>query len=394
MAVKRLAIPSKEIQLHLVNGLGKNVVARVQRLDFNSDIPSTTIDQLGSASHVGDSKDTPNITLTFSAFDVGVSIFSYLTGTDNTAYPPTGVDISALSEIDAIAYIKSATNTDYVKGAHLKRLQIRDFTLNYSVDGEATEDYTAVGSEKRWFSKNIVVDSYTTGTTSFTLTQTPILLKNGNKGLSVILDDVYLTEVSAAPATGEYRIVGTTLTTYESLVANCVVVYQADFVGSEWSDVPADGDPIAIKGKDIPIEIAANSISRVQSVTVNGNLNSQAVKEMGNQAVVGYVNQVPEVTGSITVLDTDTELISLLLYGVTVSGTEYQPGTSCVSSTIPLEIKMYDPCDITTIVKTVFLDNISIVGDAYTSNVNQNASQTFNWKSETGHLVVYSGEKP
>lgn len=390
---RRLAIPSKEIQLQLVNGLGANVAARIQRLDFNTDIPSTTIDQLGSAAHVGDAKDTPNVTCTFSAFDVGVELFAALTNTDPDAYPGTGVDIGSLSEVDVIAYIKSATNDDYVKGAHMKRMAVRDFTFNYSVDGEATEDYTVVGSEKRWFSKNIQVDSFTTGTTSFSLTATPIVLRNGNKALSVLLDNEYLTEVASGPSEGEYSISGTTVTTGDTMVSNCVVVYQSDFAGDEWTDVPIVGMPAAIRGKDIPVEIAAASIPRVQSVTINGTLNSEPVKEMGNPNIVGYVSQVPEVTGSITVLDTDTELISLLMYGVTASGTEYQPGIGCSDTAVPLEIKMFDPCDDTSQVKTVYLDGITIVGDAYTSNVNQNASQTFNWKSSTGHCVVYSGAK-
>ena len=390
---KRLAIPSKEIQLHIVNGLGSNVAARVQRLDFNTDIPSTTIDQLGSAAHVGDAKDTPNVTCTFSAFDVGVELISALTNTDPDSYPSAGVNTESLSEVDIIAYIKSATNDDYVKGAHMKRMAIRDFTFNFSVDGEATEDYTLVGSEKRWFSKHIQVDHFTSGTTNFTLTATPIVLKNGNKVLSVILDNEHLVEVASSPATGEFSVSGTTLTTYDSMVSNCVVVYQADFVGDEWTDVATDGMPAAIRGKDIPVVIVAEDIPRVQSITINGTLNSQPVKEMGNPNIVGYVSQVPEVTGSITVLDTDTELISLLLYGVTASGTEFQPGIGCSDVVIPMEIKMYDPCDDTSIIKTVYLDGITVVGDSYTSNVNQNATQTFNWKSTTGRCYVYSGSR-
>jgi len=390
---KRLAIPSKEIQLQLVNGLGANVAARVQRLDFNTDIPSTTIDQLGSAAHVGDAKDTPNVTCTFSAFDVGIELFSALTNTDPDSYPGTGVDIGDLSEVDVIAYIKSATNNDYVKGAHMKRMAVRDFTFNYSVEGEATEDYTVVGSEKRWFSKNVQVDAFSTGTTSFTLTATPIVLRNGNKVLSVILDNEYLTEVASSPATGEFSVSGTTVTTFDSMVTSCVVVYQSEPAGDEWTDVPIGSSPAAIRGKDIPVEIAAANIPRVQSITINGTLNSQPVKEMGNPNIVGYVTQVPEVTGSITVLDTDVELISLLMYGVTASGTEYQPGIGCADAAVPMEIKLFDPCDSTSQVKTVYLDGITIVGDAYTSNVNQNASQTFNWKSSTGHCVVYSGAK-
>jgi hypothetical protein len=120
---------------------------------------------------------------------------------------------------------------DYVKTAHARRLQVRDFTFNYSVDGESTEEYTAVGSEKRWFKNNVVVDVFDSGTTSFALSETPVTLKNGNELLTVILDGDYLTEVAAGPATGEYSVSGTTLTTFDERTAEVVAVYQVALAG-------------------------------------------------------------------------------------------------------------------------------------------------------------------
>jgi hypothetical protein len=396
---KRLAIPSKELQLYVVGPKAGFKASRVQRMSLNTDIPNNTIDELGNSAHVGTVKDTPNVTLTFSALDVGIKIFSALTGTSATAYPGAGVDAVNLSQMDAILYVKSDTVSDYVKSAHARRLQIRDYTFSYTVDGESTEDYTAVGSEKRWFSKDVKVDTFTTGT-SFTLNETPIALKNGNYALSVIADGVWLTETTSVPTDGYYRLNGAlnkTLTLGTAAASQVVVVYQADPAGSNWADVSDTLLPTAIKGKDVAVTIAANSISRVQSVTINGTLNAQPVRELGNRAILGYQRQVPEVTGTITVMDTDTELISLLQYGVTASGTEYAPGEGCTQTAVELKVELRDPCDDTspyTVLKTVYLDSIGIVGDSYTSNVNQNATQTFNFKSNTGHCVVYSGAKP
>ena len=100
--------------------------------------------------HVGTVKDTPNVTLTFSAFDVGIKVFAALTGNDATAYPGAGVDISDLSEVDAVLFVKDADVSDYVKSIHGHRLQVRDFAFSYTVDGDFTEDYTAIGSERRY----------------------------------------------------------------------------------------------------------------------------------------------------------------------------------------------------------------------------------------------------
>ena len=152
--------------------------------------------------------------------------------------------------------------------------------------------------------------------------------------------------------------------------------------------------PAAIRGKDVKVTISANDITRVQSVTINGNLNTQAVKELGNRAVVGYQRQVPTVEGTITVLDTDTDLISLLTEGVVGSGIEWQPGEGCTTSGLALKIELVDPCDDDaepTVLKTVYLPSVTIVNDGYTANVNENAQQTFNFRSTDAQCIIYSG---
>jgi hypothetical protein len=391
---KRLAIPSEELKLRIVGPLGSFDVSRAQRFTMNKDIPSTNIFELGNNTLAGVITDIPNVTITFSIFDVGIKAFAALTGNTSSGYPAEGVDISDLGEVDIVAYVKDATLSDYVKSAHAQRLQIRDFSFNYSVDGESTEEYNLVGSACRWFTNDVIVDTFATGTTSFTLTQTPLVLANGNYGLSVILDGEYLEEVSGAPATGEYRIVGTTLTTGDSRSAQCIAVYRAEPAGPNWSYIGDATMPAAVRGKDVKIVIAANDIPRVQSVTINGNLNVQAVNEMGTRTVVGYQRQVPEVDGTLAVIDTDVELLDLLLNGSIDSGaTEFEIGSECVASGIGLEIQIYDPCDDTSVLKTVYIPEIVLTGDSYSSNVNQNAAHTFNWRSNTAECLVFSGSR-
>ena len=392
---KRLAIPSEELKLTIVGAFDELDVTRVQRLTINKEVPSTDVYEIGSNQLAGVTTDAANVTLTFSVFDVGIKTFSVLTGNDPASYPGAGAGIADLGEVDAILFVKSATVADYAKSAHAQRLQVRDFTFNYSVDAESSEDYTLIGSSSRWFKNDVVVDRFTTGTTSFNLNETPIVLKNGNYGLSVILNGEYLEEVAAAPATGEYRIVGTTLTTFDSRTTQVLVVYHANPAGENWSYVSDTQSPAATKGRDVTIVIVTEDIPRVQSVTINGTLNTQPVNEMGNPNIVGYQSQTPAVDGTLTVFDTDTELLDLLLTGSINSGdTEFEFGVECVASGVDIEIKIYDPCDDTSILKTVYIPELILTGDSYTSTVNQNAQHTFNWKSSTSQVLVYSGAKP
>ena len=295
--------------------------------------------------------------------------------------------------MDAIVDVKDPDVSDFVKTISGRRLQIRDFAYNYTVDGDATEDYTAIGSERRYLKYDVVVDKFTTGT-GFTLSQTPVQLKNGRKAISVVADGDYLDEVTAAPASGEYRVVGTTLTLGAASVNQVLVVYHANPAGNNWSDVSDPLLPVAIRGRDVKISISANDIARVQSVTVNGNMNTTPVKELGNRNVVGYQSQVPTVEGTISVLDTDTDLVSLLTYGVIGSGIEWNPGEGCVNiSGLALRIQLIQPCDDnqTDVLKTIYIPNMTIVGDAFTSNVNGNATQNFNWRSADAQCLVFSG---
>jgi hypothetical protein len=260
---RRLAVPSKELQLQIVGPKDVFKASRVQRLSIATNIPISNKDELGNPQHAGQTKDTPDITLSFQAFDVGVNIFAALTGTPLTAYPSNGVDIAELGEIDAIVFVKDAEVSDYVKSFHGRRLQIRDFVFNYSVGGDSTEDYTAIGSEKRWLKYDVVVDKFTTGTTSFTLSQTPIVLKNANYALTVTVNGEYVKEVTSAPATGEYRLVGTTLTTGDTRTAQVIAVYHANPAGTNWADVSDTATPASIIGKDVKVMISVNGIDRV-----------------------------------------------------------------------------------------------------------------------------------
>jgi len=330
--------------------------------------------------------------------DTSIKIFAALTGNDPTNYPAEGVESTELGEVDLIGVVKDDQVSDYVKSVHVRRAQVTDFTFSYSVDGESTEEYTVSGNEKRWFKYDVIVDTFDdteASSSPVTLTETPIQLKNNDYALSVILDGVYLEEVTSGPSTGEYAISGTDLSFADTVSTMLVAVYHANPSGNNWSDVSDDTIPAAIFGKDVPVTIAANSIPRVQSVTIRGTFPNTVVKEQGNRSVVGTIVQPPEINGDIEVLDTDHELIALLTTGeLNPSGvTEF--GTSeLTASGLSLVIELYDPAssaESPTTLKTVYIPEITVTSEGHTTNVGENATQTFGFKSTEGILTVYSG---
>lgn len=331
--------------------------------------------------------------------DVSIKLFAAITGTDPDAFPAAGVDISGLGEFDAIGVIKNANVSDFVKSIHLRKCRITGFTYSYSIDAEATEEYTASASEKRWFKYDVIVDEYDAACGSpQVLSETPILLKNGDYALSVILDGTYLEEVSIAPATGEYRIVGQNLSFADAVASKLVAVYHANPVGNNWVGVLDNTIPAAIRGKNIPVTIATNDIERVQSVTIRGTFPNEVIKEMGNTSVVGTITQVPEVTGDISVLDTDMELIALFTTGeLNPAGVTEFRDCEFTASGLSLEVKLHEPAsgcgNAGPVLKTIYIPAITITSEGHTTNVGGNATQTFGYKSTDSQCIVYSGSK-
>jgi hypothetical protein len=397
---KRLSIPSKHVELEIVGAHDSFLASRIQRVNGSAEQAVNTIDELGNPQHAGTSKDVPNVTLTFQAMDVGVKVVGALAGISVSGWTTgSGINLATALDrsVDAIIRVRNQDVAQYVKAAHFRRCIVQNFTFNYSVDGDSTEEYTAVGSTKRWFKNDVIVDRLLgDGGSTYTLSESPEQLKSGDFAMSVIVGGSYYEEVASASAAGEYDISGTTLSTGTTIPAGTVimVVYQSASTGDAWTDIADATIPAAIRGKDVDVLISANEQSRVQSLSVSCNFNPQPIREMGNRQIVGYTNQVPEITGTITVLDTDTDLLALLS-GSQTSDTEFPMG-QCAASGVALEVQLVNPEDCSVpfeIKKTVYLPSVSMTSEAFTSNVNENAQQSIDWRSDDGALWVYNGAR-
>ena len=401
---KRLSIPSKHVELEIVGAHDSFLASRVQRVNTTADQAVNTIDELGNPLHAGTSKDVPNVTLTFQAMDAGIKVVGALAGVSTSGWVATsGINVATALDrsVDAIIRVRDENVAQYVKAAHLRRCIIQSFTYNYTVDGDSTEEYTAVGSTKRWFTNDVIVDRLIgDGSDALTTSEAFTQLKNGDNAISVFVDGVYLVEVSGSPSEdGTYQLTGTTLNFNTgdgpATGAICMVIYQSGASGDTWTDISDSDLPAAIRGKDVVVAIAASDQERVQALSVNVNFNSQPIREMGSRQIIGYLNQVPEVTGSITVLDTDTDLLALLS-GSETTDTEFPMG-QCAASGVALEVKLQNPADCAepfAVLKTVYLPTVSMVSEGFTANVNDNAQQTIDWRSDDGALWVYNGARP
>jgi hypothetical protein len=384
---KRVAVPFKETKLRIVGPAGDFMASRVQRVDIPANLPTTTINELGNPQHVCVITDIPEVTATFQAFDVAHNIYSYMTGYTPSSFPAAGVDVSNLNYCDLILYVKEANVNEHLKCIHARYLRVTDFTYTYSVDGESTEEYTLAGTDKRYFANDVVVDSGNLVAGDFTLTYTPNTLKNGNELLSMIVDGSWLTEGT------DYTVAGTTVTVSGGTTEYALAVYHTQSGVLTWADISDATIPCAIRGKNIPVEIGANHMYRVQSVTIRGTFPNTKIMEMGNTSVVGYITDIPEITGDISVMDTDNEIVSLLTTGSISDADGY--GEFGVNEyeerNLQLDVIIKDPADNTTVMKTVRIPTMRITSDGTTSNVGGQLTSTFGFASTDAQCIVYSG---
>lgn len=393
---KRVAVPYQDTKLRVVGPKGYFDAYRIQRLDMPTNIPNTVINELGNAGHAGVVTDVPECTATFQAFDVSHKIFSILTGYNYVGYPATGVDVSSLSSCDLITYIKQDNVNQHLKCMHVKYARCTDFTFTYSADGESTEEYTFGGSEKRYTVNDIVVDSGgLSATRTFTVTQTPKELRSGNKFLSFIVNGSWLEEGT------QYSVAGSTATVsggYGSSGNVAIAVYHtASGYEMPWTGISDSTVPAAIRGKNIPVYIYATDGTkerqyRVQSVNIRGTFPSTPIKEMGSTSIVGYITEPPDITGDISVLDVDNEIIALLTTGAKTGDSYEEYGVDRYDTqTLKLKVEVKNPSNNTTILKTVEIPAMKITSDGTTSNVGGQLTQTFGFMSNDGRCIVYSG---
>jgi len=390
---KRIAVPYKDVQLRVVGPYADFYAYRIQRLDLPTTLPNTTINEMGNSKHAGVVTGIPEVTATFQAFDVSHKIFSILTGENPDTYPVSGVDVANLDYVDLVCYVKEANAAEYLKCIHAKQMKITDFTFTYSVEGESTEEYSCAGSEKRYLANDVFVDSGNLIDGVMTLTHTPKQLKNDNYLLSFIAGGEWKVEGSALD---KYSVVGTTVTLSGGTTESAIAVYHTLSGFSAWSDISDGTIPAAIRGKNVDIKIGVESMYRIQSVTIRGTIPNTKITEMGNTSVVGYITDPPEVSGDITVLDTDNEIVSLLTTGAVADADGYSEYgvDEYEERTLALEIQLLNPADNATIQKTVRVPEMRITSDGTTANVGGQLTQTFSFMSNSSECVIYSGAVP
>lgn len=391
----RARIHSRDIQPLIAAPKGLFAAARVQRLDFPLTINVTNIDELGRKLHVGTTSDIPEVTVTIEAFDVSHNTFAYLTGYTPGTYPTgSGASITELKNVDVIGSVRDNCGDGVVSAIYVKRGIVTAMNATFGVQDNSTVSYTINANSKKAFRQPVFYEVFTASGNqpSFNLANTPTYLTRTSGYIINAYQD-------GADCATNYLNEGTDFTVAGSVVSlNTVATGNTTYWFTYTSPASATFQgldnvaPAAIPGKYVPVTISVSSIKRVQSATINASFESEQILEMGGLGKpVGYELNAPDVTGDMSVLKTDNDLLALL---EGVSTTTVENDIEFARTDLPLKIQLKDPANPSRTLLTYYVPSITITAHGDESTVNTSINETFSWRSTTGELYVASGSGP
>jgi hypothetical protein len=393
---RRSRVHSRDLQPQVATPKALFAAARVQRFDWPLTLPTTPIDELGRKLHVGTSSDIPEVTVTLEAFDVSHNTYAYLTGYTPATFPVSGVSITELKNVDVIGQIRDASTQKIVNALYVKRGIVTALDASFAVRDNSTVSYTISSNSKKEFKQPVLYENFTlvAGSGVQTLSNTPTYLTR----TSGYIIDAYRTGTDGSTQYldegTDYTVTGANVNfNSNSTVTGDVVwvTYSAALTNRTFEGLD-DTAPAAIQGKYVPLAISVSNIPRVQSATIRAAFAAEQILEMGGLGKpVGYEVGVPSVTGDVSVLKTDNELIQILTgQGTTAVETDME----FARTDLPLKVTLKDPRNPSRVMLTYYVPSITITAESDTNSVNQSMNETFSWESTTGDLYIASGNGP
>jgi len=392
---------------------GGTIIDRLQSLGSTTDFPSEDIKELGNVAVVSVVKDVPDVTIDTEAFDTNCELLTLVHGGDpHAATPPTSFVMTAenIKKVNFIFPVREEIGDLALKTGVIYAAQLTALNYRYSVDGNATESMTFMSDNKHWVYQSAAYEQFVgdNSTVTFEL-DTATYGGARNYGtdkniIGLVIDGVKMYEGSEAEriaGTKDFNYVAATddivFGTVPALNAVIEVIYPC-LTQQTFASTVHEGEtvyPSGIKGKNIPVVINAGKLDRVQSINVSISYPNINILEMGNENKVAVVIDTPEITGDISILDRDGDAFAKFCAGAALDASNPVYGLEDFDTAIPIEIKILDPDDNTTVLKTLYIPNVEIVGEGHTSRVGDNLTQTFNFKiTANTNMTIYRGSKP
>lgn len=391
--------------LHDANGF---VVDRIQTGGVGStNIPEEKIYELGNFKTVATVRDIPDLSFDLESLDVSTEIESLILFRDpTTTSEGDEFDFGESIPLDIISPFKAGQNLyNVLKGVIVPYLTLESVTYRFGLQANATEQFTFRGDAVYYTPGSPYYEEYTHDGVedTYSLAHTAIAYEEAGDTIHVLAacyvntDGTYgrlfygqdytdtttnftLLDPSAIPSGAKIRVVygSTTAATYPQSVHEDVSV-----------------KPAAVRGKDIDVYVGNEDGSvftrwtSVQSFEVTRRLNLDNDSEFGNHHFVAQDYDTADVTGSISIRPRNPDdLFDKINQVANVPSNEVVGLQTSVG--LPVELRVRDP-ETGVLLKTLYIPDARFQTPGIQGRVQQKTEVTFNFTSDGGTLLVYSG---
>ena len=402
-----MAIKSGQI-LHDANGF---VIDRIQSAGVgNVNIPEEKIYELGNYNTVATVRDIPDLSFDMESFDVSCEVEAILTGVDpGSVIDGDEFDFTDAKPVDIISPFKAGAGVfTIVKGIAIPYLSLESATYRFGVGANATQSFTLRGDAIYYVPGTPKYEEFVnTGTGTYNFAQTAIeYVESADSiyALSVCLKDSGSNAYKRLFIGQDYTNTSSGFTLLEDLSATydtIHVVYGTASANSYPQTVHENVStkPAAVRGKDIDVYLSDGAATPtlvrwtgVQSFEVTRSVNLDNDQELGNSHYVSSDYDTADVTGSIVVRSVDADDLWEKIAQVASIDTDKIIGPY-TSVTIPMEVRVSDP-DTGDVLKTFYVPDARFTIPGVQGQVQQKLEVTFNFTSDGGDLLIYSGERP
>jgi hypothetical protein len=391
--------------LHVGNGF---VVDRIQTGGASGlNIPEEQIYEVGNFQAVATIRDIPDLSFDLESLDVSTEIEALLTATDPaTVVAGDRFVFTDAVPLDVISPFKSAKGAfDIIRGLAVPYLSLESATYRFGTRANATQAYTLRGDSIYYTQGTPYYQEFAaSGAGPYTLAHTALPFMS--KGASVyVLSLCYVTSTGTFKRLyygDDYTNTATTFTlTTAPPGGSTIRAIYASATGTTYPQTVHQGvsvKPAAVRGKDIDVYVgnadATPTFSRwtgVQSFEATWRVTLDNDEEFGNPHYVAQDYDIPEVTGTITVRPRDVDDLWDKIYAVTnVPANEVAGALTSVG--LPVELRVYHP-ETGVRLKTLYIPDARFTPPSVQGRPQTKIEVTFNFRSDTGVLEVYQGNR-
>lgn len=400
----------------IIHTNGTTLIERLQSAGPGTlTINKEKIYELGNYESVATIRDIPDLTFSMESLDVTTDIEAMLLDVD--AATEDALNLAKARPLNVITQVKPGLKQvnpyTVTKSVGIPYLTLESASYRFGLRDNASQSFSLRGDSIYYNQGAGYIDEFAgtnaAGQTAVT-THPAYEYTDGNgtrRILAVVVGTKRLSygpdfQLSNGAVSSGAAIVTVTLTDPVPTTEKIRVMYSSpDPVEYPQAvHTPATLKPAAIRGKDIDVYIggynpanpsatATNKWTGVQSVTVDWRVTLETEEEFGNYNAVSKDFEVPELSGTVTIMPRDDQdLFKKLreITGVTSMTASIGPSTAVP---LPLDIVLKDGENGGVTLKRLHTKDARFSVPGYSPRPNSNVTMDLEWESDSGELLIY-----